>query len=171
MANVKTLRILAATAALATLAACATTETTPTPPKAQITSAGSWAFTFDAGSGLARTVLSGADGSKLVEVACKSPNGAVDVTDWTWSKASAKDAVPVEFAIGSGKAAPVGRIAPAADGRNALLFSTPSNDRVFRALTPTAPVSTSTPTRTHVWAAGSATRINDVVNSCRAQGS
>lgn len=167
----KILRTLATAAIAAALAACATTTETPTPPKAQVLSSGSWAFTFDAGAGMARAVLSGADGSKLVEVACKAPNGTVDVTDWTWSKAAAKEAVPVEFAIGSGKAGPIGRVAPAADGRNALQFSTPSNDKVFRALTPNAPVSDSTPTRTHVWAAGAATRINDVVNSCRAMGS
>jgi len=167
----KTLRIFAALAAAATLAACATTTETPTPPKAQVSSAGSWAYTFDAGSGLARATLSGADGAKLVEVACKAPNGDMAVTDWTWSKASVKEAVPVEFAIGSGKAAPVGRIASAADGRVALQFATPSSDKVFRALTPTAPVSDSTPTRTHVWAAGAATKINDVLNSCRATGS
>lgn len=167
----KLIRTFAAAAALAAVAACATTTETPTPPKASVASAGSWAYAFDAGSGIARATLSGGDGAKLVEVACQAPNGAVAVTDWTWSRASVKEAVPVEFTIGSGKAAPIGRIAPAVDGRTALQFSTPSSDKVFRSLTPVAAVSTATATRVHTWAAGAGTRINDVLNSCRATGS
>jgi hypothetical protein len=68
--------------------------------------------------------------------------------------------------------------APGEPARNLTVFdgygsvaATPSSDKVFRALTPTAPVSDSTPTRTHVWAAGAASKINDVLNSCRATGS
>jgi len=164
-------RSLAALAVLAALSACATSTQQTAPPKAQIASSGVWTFSFDAASGVAAARLRGADGANLVDVSCKAPGGAVTVTDWTWSKATVKEAVPVEFTIGSGKAAPIGRIAPAADGRVALQFATPSTDRVFRALTPNAPVTDATATRVHVWAGGAATRINDVVNSCRATGS
>lgn len=168
----KPVRLLVAVVAAAALAACASTDkASDAPPKASVSSSGSWAFAFDAGSGVASATLVGAEGAALVRLSCKAPNGEVQVADYTWGKAKVAEAVPVEFAIGSAKTGPVGRIAPATDGRVALQFATPSNDKVFRALTPNAAVSASTPTRTHAWAAGAATRINDMLNSCRATGS
>jgi hypothetical protein len=47
----------------------------------------------------------------------------------------------------------------------------PSRDPMWNALTPSASVKTVASGYTHVWAPEAASRINDVLNSCRALGS
>jgi len=47
----------------------------------------------------------------------------------------------------------------------------PSRDPMWEALTPSAEVKMVAGGYTHIWAAEAASRINDVLNSCRAQGS
>ncbi|MFZ4068974.1 MAG: lipoprotein [Caulobacterales bacterium] len=164
--------ILAAVAAVA-LAGCASSPppAPEAPPRAGVQSAGTWAFSFDPGPGLASATLTGADGKLLVRMSCQAPRGDLQVNDWTFERAAANPAVSVRFGVGAGVYPTSGAIGADGGGRNGLSFSVPSRDPVFRGLNPTASVTIATPTRTHTLAPGAAVRLNDVLNSCRATGS
>lgn len=162
--------LLAAVAALG-LAACAGApkETVAAPPTSA-SSAGVWAYSFDAGPGIATAILTGADNQPLVKLSCQSPNGNLVVTDWTFSRVRQGDA-PTTFSVGAQIKQMTARIAGDGAGRQALTISLPSRDPMWNALTPSAPVKTTALGFTHNWAPESASRINDVLNSCRSIGS
>jgi hypothetical protein len=163
--------VLAACVAVA-LAGCASPpKSDPTPPQAHLQSAGTWAFSFDPGPGLAAATLTGADGKLLVRMSCQAPRGDLQVNDWTWERAQPNPGLAVRFGVGAQNYATSGAIGPDGAGRNGLSFTVPGRDPVFRGLNPTAAVTIATPTRTHTLAPGAAVRLNDVLNSCRATGS
>ncbi|KAF0179523.1 MAG: hypothetical protein IV086_16760 [Hyphomonadaceae bacterium] len=166
-------RFLAATALAAVaigLAACATPTTAPTLPPSSVTSAGVWAYSFDAGPGIATAILTGADGRTLVRLQCQAPRGDLIVTDWTFSRVRQGE-VATTVTVGSATKSFPARVAGDGAGRQALAFTLPTRDPLWNALTPAATVKTEGGGFTHVWAAESASRINDVLNSCRALGS
>jgi len=164
-------RLLLAAAAACSLAACAGTPTeTVAPPPTSAASAGVWAYAFDAGPGIATAVLTGADNQPLVKLACQSPNGDLVVTDWTFSRVRQGDA-PTTFAVGAQSKQVTARIAGDGAGRQALVMTLPSRDPMWNALSPSARVTTTALGFTHNWAPESASRINDVLNSCRSLGS
>lgn len=164
--------VVAAVAAVA-LAGCASAPPPRQdgPPRAGVQSAGTWAFSFDPGPGLASATLTGADGKLLVRMSCQAPRGDLQVNDWTFDRAQPNPSVSVRFGVGAGGYQTSGAIAADGGGRMGLSFSVPSADPVFRGLNPTASVTIATPTRTHTLAPGAAVRLNDVLNSCRATGS
>ena len=73
--------------------------------------------------------------------------------------------------VGSGSKGFPARVAGDGAGRQALTFALPTRDPLWNTLTPAATVQTEGGGFTHVWAAESASRINDVLNSCRNLGS
>lgn len=164
-------RILLAAIAASSLAACASAPTeTVAPPPTSGASAGVWAYAYDAGPGIATAVLTGADNQPLVRLACQSPNGNLVVTDWTFSRVRQGDA-PTTFAVGTQSKQLTARIAGDGAGRQALVITLPSRDPFWNALSPSAAVTTTAQGYTHNWAPESASRINDVLNSCRSIGS
>ncbi|MDX2233103.1 MAG: hypothetical protein NW200_01275 [Hyphomonadaceae bacterium] len=163
-------RLLAAAAALAALAACASGADRATTPSSDVTSTGTWAYAFDAGPGIASATLSGADGRPALRVTCTAPRGDLMVTDWLFSRARQGDAEATVTVGAVSKSVP-GRIAGDGAGRQALTFALPPRDPMFAAMTPSSSVKTSAAGYTHTWAPGAATRLNDVINSCRTLGS
>lgn len=161
-------RVLAVAASLA-LSACASGQTTSLPPSSAASS-GVWAYAFDAGPGIATATLTGADGRPLVQLSCQAPRGDLVVTDWMFSRVRQGD-VSATVSVGSASKTVSGRVAGDGAGRQALKLSLPSRDPMWNALTPSAPVKTVAGGFTHTWAAESASRINDVLNSCRSLGS
>lgn len=153
------------------LTACATpAPSAPTLPPASINSAGVWAYSFDAGPGIATAILTGADGHMLVRLQCQAPQGDLIVTDWTFSRVRQGD-VAVKVSIDAATKSFTARVAGDGAGRQALAFTLPTRDPLWNMLTPASTVKTEGGGFTHVWAAESASRINDVLNSCRNQGS
>lgn len=164
-------RFLLAAAAALGLAACAgQPRETVAPPASSATSAGVWAYAYDAGPGIATAVLTGADNLPVVRLACQSPNGNLVVTDWTFSRVRQGDAATT-FTVGAQSKQITARIAGDGAGRQALVMTLPSRDPMWNALSPSAPVTTTAQGFTHNWAPESASRINDVLNSCRSLGS
>jgi hypothetical protein len=163
-------RLVFAAAAALSLAACASKPAPDAPPSPLTTSAGTWTYAFDAGPGLASATLSGPDGQPALRVTCEAPRGDLIVTDWTFSRARQGDVQATVSVGGASKPVPA-RIAGDGAGRIALMTTLPPRDPLFAALTPNAPVKTVAAGYTHIWAAGAASRINDVINSCRTLGS
>jgi len=162
--------LLAAVAAIG-LAACASShKEVVAPPPTSASSAGVWAYAYDAGPGIATAVLTGADNQPLVRLACQSPNGNLVITDWVFSRVRQGDA-PATFSVGAQSKQITARIAGDGAGRQALVITLPSRDPMWNALSPSAPVTTTALGFTHNWAPESASRINDVLNSCRSIGS
>lgn len=159
------LSLLAVAGAALALAGCASTPAAAPAPAGPQTSAGTWSFGFDAGPGIANADLKGADGALLARLSCQAPKGPFVVTDWT-NAAEGR----ASFAIGDAAAAAMAVVEPV-EGRPAAKVAIPVADSVFRALTPAAPVALTINGRTHVLASGAASRVNDVLNSCRATGS
>lgn len=152
------------------LAACASKPPPVAAPSTTTTSAGVWTYAFDAGPGIAMAVLTGVDNQTLVRVVCQAPRGNLIITDWTFSRGRGGDMTGT-FSVGAqSKQTPV-RIAGDGAGRQTLSMVLPSRDPMWEALTPTAEVKTVAGGYTHIWAGEAASRLNDVLNSCRAQGS
>lgn len=165
--------LLAATVLAATvlaLGACASKPNVEAPVSPVSTSVGTWTYAFDAGPGLASATLSGADGQPIVRVNCESPRGDLMIMDWTFSRARQGDA-QATFSVGGASMTVPARVAGDGAGRQALIASLPPRDPLFAALTPSSQVKTVAAGYTHNWAAGAASRINDVINSCRTLGS
>jgi len=160
--------VLAAAATLA-LTACASSGETVTAPPTNTTSSGVWAYAFDAGPGVATATLTGSDGKPLVKLTCQAPRGDLQVQDWTFTRGQGDTQAMFSLA-GQSKTVPA-RIAGDGAGRIALTMTLPARDPMWNALTPSAPVRTTSGGFTHVWAPEAASRINDVLNSCRALGS
>lgn len=160
---------LAFAAACLVLAACAGGPDAA-PPSKDVTSTGTWTFAFDAGPGLASATLAGPDGRPALRVTCEAPRGDLMVTDWTFSRARQGDA-QATVSVGAASKTVAARIAGDGAGRQALMFSLPPRDTLFQTLAPTAPVRTAAAGYSHSWAAGAATRLNDVINACRTLGS
>lgn len=156
-------------AAALLLAACAGKPPPATPAKAW-TSSGTWAFAFDAGPGIASAILSGAEGRPVIRVTCTAPRGDLMITDWTFSLARQGDTTATVTVGEASKTVPA-RIAGDGAGRQVLTLSLPPRDPLFQALTPNAPMRTQASGYTHTWAPGAASRLNDVINSCRTLGS
>jgi hypothetical protein len=156
-------------AAALLLAACASKPPPAAPARAWISS-GTWAFAFDAGPGIASATLAGADGRPVLRVLCTAPRGDLMITDWTFSLARQGDTSATLTVAAAAKTGP-GRIAGDGAGRQVLTFAINPRDPVFQALTPEAPIRTQAAGYTHTWAPGAASRINDVINSCRTLGS
>lgn len=152
------------------LAACATPTPMETAPPSSVASAGVWAYSFDAGPGIAAAVLTGADGRPLVRMQCQAPRGDLIVTDWTFSR-TRQGEVQATVSVGTASKTIAARVAGDGAGRQALAFALPTRDPLWDALTPSVTVKTDAGGFTHVWAAEAASRINDVLNSCRNQGS
>jgi len=161
---------VAGVALVLAVSACATSPEPPQPPPKSVTSAGTWTYAFDAGPGLASATLSAADGLPIVRFACKAPDGALLVQDWTFSRAR-QNGYPATFTLGARSASFAGIVSGDGAGRQALSFQVPAHDAVFADLTPSSPVSTAAAGFTHVWAPGAASRLNDVLNSCHTAGS
>jgi len=160
---------IAALALVFILSACASSPGTA-PPSSVVTSTGTWTFAFDAGPGIASATLSGADGKPDLRVTCEAPRGDLMVTDWTFTRARHGDTQATVSVGGASKTVPA-RVGGDGAGRQALTFSLPPRDPLFQTLVPSAPVRTSAAGYTHNWAAGAASRLNDVINSCRTLGS
>jgi hypothetical protein len=156
-------------AVVLTLAGCASSPQNA-PPSSAVTSTGTWAFAFDAGPGLASATLSGADGKPDLRVTCEAPRGDLMVTDWTFTRARHGD-TQATVSIGSATKTVPARVGGDGAGRQALTFSLPPRDPLFQTLYPNAAVRTAASGYTHNWAAGAASRLNDVINSCRTLGS
>lgn len=164
-------RLLLAAVAVCGLAACAgSPKETVAPAASSASSSGVWAYSFDAGPGIATAVMTGADNLPLVKLSCQSPNGNLVVTDWTFSRVRQGD-TQATFAIGAQTKQVAARIAGDGAGRQALTMTLPSRDPMWNALAPAAAVKTTASGFTHNWAPESASRINDVLNSCRSLGS
>lgn len=161
-------RTLLAAATLA-LAACASGQTTTTAPATSTTSSGVWAYSFDAGPGIATATLAGGDGKPLVVLTCHAPRGDLQVQDWTFTRGQGD--TQATFSLGGQSKTVPARIAGDGAGRIAMSMTLPSRDPMWNALTPSAPVRTTAGGFTHTWAPEAASRINDVLNSCRALGS
>lgn len=164
------MRRLLLAATVFALAACASAPAVEAPASPVTTSVGTWTYAFDAGPGLASATLSGADGQPIVRVNCTAPRGDLMITDWTFSRARQGDA-QATFSVGGGSKTVPARIAGDGAGRQALTASLPPRDPLFAGLVPSSPVKTAAAGYTHTWAAGAASRINDVINSCRTLGS
>jgi hypothetical protein len=156
-------------AAALLLSACASGQTTAAPPMS-VTSAGVWAYAFDAGPGIASATLTGADGRLVLRLTCQAPRGDLEVTDWAFSRTRQGDVSATVSVAGQPKTV-AGRVAGDGAGRQALTLTLPARDPMWNALTPSAPVRTEAAGFTHVWAPEAASRINDVLNSCRSLGS
>ncbi len=166
-------RFLAAAALAAValgLAGCAAQTPVQTLPPSSINSAGVWAYSFDAGPGIATAILTGADGQTLVRMQCQAPRGDLIVTDWTFSR-TRQGALEATLTVGSATKAFPARVAGDGAGRQALAFTLPTRDPLWNTLSPAVTIKTEAGGFTHVWAAESASRINDVLNSCRNLGS
>lgn len=164
------MRRLVLAAAVLALPACASGPEPIAPPPKDITSAGTWTFAFDAGPGIASATLSGADGRPALRVTCQAPRGDLMVTDWTFSRARQGDA-PATVSVGAAQKTVPGRVAGDGAGRQALTFALPPLDPLFAGIAPASPVRTAAGGYSHTWAPGAASRLNDVINSCRTLGS
>lgn len=164
------MRRLVLAAAMLALTACASSGETATAPPTSTTSAGVWAYAFDAGPGVATATLTGSDGRPLIKLTCQAPRGDLQVEDWAFSRVRQGDAQATFSLAGQSKTVPA-RIAGDGAGRIALTMTLPARDPMWNALTPTASVKTVASGFTHVWAPEAASRINDVLNSCRSLGS
>lgn len=163
-------RLLPVALAACALAACAGTPPPAGPQAPAVTSAGTWTYAFDAGPGLASATLSGADGRPALRVLCQAPRGDLMVTDWTFSRVRQGETQATVTVGQAGKTVP-GLIAGDGAGRQVLTFALPPQDPLFAAMTPSSPVKTAAAGYTHTWAPGAASRLNDVINSCRTIGS
>jgi hypothetical protein len=160
--------LLSAVAVLA-LAACASAPA-PTPAARDYASSGTWVFAFDAGPGIASATLANAAGETQLRITCVAPHGDLTVTDWTFSRARQGD-VEAVVSVGAAQQAVSARISGDGAGRQALMYAVPPQDPVFAALTPASVINTAAAGYTHAWAAGAASRLNDVINACRQLGS
>jgi hypothetical protein len=151
-------------------AACQTAGDTSAQAGGAVRYVGTWAFDYESGAGVATATLGGSDGRTVVTVACQSPNGPVKITDWTFAR-DKQGETNVTFTIGTGTTRQPGRVLGTGDGRQALTFTVPGNDPVWRALTPNAAVTTTTLSAPHIFAPGAASRLNDVLNACLQRGS
>ena len=89
---------------------------------------------------------------------------------WTFSRAHQGD-VQSTVSVGAASRTVAARAEGDGAGRQALMFALQPRDPLFAALTPSAEITTVAGGYTHHWAAGAASRINDVINSCRTIGS
>lgn len=153
-----------------TLAACASGPEPAASPSPVTTSAGTWTYAFDAGPGIASATLSAPDGRPALRVTCTAPRGDLMVTDWTFSRARQGD-VATTVTVGARTKSVTGRVSGDGAGRVVLSYALPPLDPVFAGMVPASPVRTEAAGYTHNWAAGAASRLNDVINSCRTVGS
>ena len=161
--------LFAAVAVSLAVSACASAPE-PSAPSPVTTSAGTWTYAFDAGPGIASALLSGPDGRAQLRVTCQAPSGDLMVTDWTFSRLRQGD-VQATVSVGSASKTVTARAEGDGAGRQALMLALPPRDPLFAALTPSAAITTVAGAYTHHWAPGAASRINDVINSCRTIGS
>jgi hypothetical protein len=165
------IRALALAAALA-LAGCASTPTTAPPASgaAAYSAQGQWSFAFDAGPGVATATYAAPGKPAEIVLSCAAPRGPFTVQDFTLT--AAPRGASGQFAIGGSSSNHVAQPLPAADGRTPYTFTLGVRDTVFNALTPNAAVTIAVSGGApRALPAGAASRINDVLNSCRVSGS
>lgn len=155
-------------AALLSLAACASTPpSAPSAPGAADLS-GTWTFNFDAGPGVASSVLTDASGVALARISCQSPRGPLIVADWSYP--TRNDPAPMaSLALGAQTAMAPGRL-QVVDGRTALVFAVPLNEPAFQRIAPDQRVATQIVGGPRVeWPAGSAGQFATVLAACAAK--
>jgi hypothetical protein len=158
---------IAVVAASMALAACASSPAPDAPPPRDTLSSGTWTYFFDAGPGIARAELAGADARPQLRITCEAPRGDLKITDWTFSRAR-QGVTPTTLSVGGQSRALQGVVGGDGAGRVALTWSLSPTDAIFRGLSPSMTLKTAAGGYSHTWAPGAASRLNDVINSCRA---
>lgn len=167
--KVRTLAL--AVCALAALAGCGSTPEAEGPPPPPVQrSAGAWLFDYDAGSGVASSILRSGQGTLLFEISCEAPRGPIEFRDWTFTDlAAGPQAIVVRL---GGAALDLAGTSPASmAARNGLGFAIAPDDPAVNQLFAGQSVIVMTPTGHHQLDTGAAEQIVAVANACYQRGS